>query len=139
MLEPRIDNKKITIKELVNQLENTFVPMDVDPEQASVVFEVVLLGATPFKPFIYSNDNQNYTYVNCKHELSSLYNICKNKIKLTNLKFYDRYNSLYFKDLPKGVQRYFNNIEITYSFMCLKIPNEKFETLQKMLNNNKAV
>ena len=92
MLEPRIDNKKITIKELVNQLENTFVPMDVDPEQASVVFEVVLLGATPFKPFIYSNDNQNYTYVNCKHELSSLYNICKNKIKLKNLKFYDRYN-----------------------------------------------
>lgn len=135
MLEPRIDDRKITVKELVDQLENTFVPTEIDPEQASVVFELVLLGAITFKPFIYSADNQNYIYVNCKHELSSLYNICKNKIKLTNLKFYDRYNSLYFKDLPKGVQRYFNSIEITYSFMWVKISNEKFEILQKMLNN----
>lgn len=135
MLEPRIDNRKITVKELVDQLENTFVPSDVDPEQASVVFELVLLGAIMFKPFIYSTDNQNYTYVNCKHELSSLYNICKNKIKLTNLKFYDRYNSLYFKELPKGVQRYFNSVEITYSFMWVKISNDRFEILQNMLNN----
>ena len=135
MLEPRIDNRKITVKELVDQLENTFVPTEIDPEQASVVFELVLLGAIMFKPFIYSTDNQNYTYVNCKHELSSLYNICKNKIKLTNLKFYDRYNSLYFKELPKGVQRYFNSIEITYSFMWVKISNDRFEILQNMLNN----
>ena len=135
MLEPRIDNRKITVKELVDQLENTFVPTEIDPEQASVVFELVLLGAIMFKPFIYSTDNQNYTYVNCKHELSSLYNICKNKIKLTNLKFYDRYNSLYFKELPKGVQRYFNSVEITYSFMWVKISNDRFEILQNMLNN----
>lgn len=135
MLEPRIDDRKITVKELVDQLENTFVPTEIDPEQASVVFELVLLGAIMFKPFIYSTDNQNYTYVNCKHELSSLYNICKNKIKLTNLKFYDRYNSLYFKELPKGVQRFFNSIEITYSFMWLKISNDRFEILQNMLNN----
>ena len=135
MLEPRIDDRKITVKELVDQLENTFVPTEIDPEQASVVFELVLLGAIKFKPFIYSTDNQNYTYVNCKHELSSLYNICKNKIKLTNLKFYDRYNSLYFKELPKGVQRYFNSIEITYNFMWVKISNDRFEILQNMLNN----
>lgn len=135
MLEPRIDDRKITVKELVDQLENTFVPIEIDPEQASVVFELVLLGAIMFKPFIYSTDNQNYTYVNCKHELSSLYNICKNKIKLTNLKFYDRYNSLYFKELPKGVQRYFNSIEITYNFMWVKISNDRFEILQNMLNN----
>ena len=135
MLEPRIDNRKITVKDLVDQLENTFVPTEIDPEQASVVFELVLLGAIMFKPFIYSTDNQNYTYVNCKHELSSLYNICKNKIKLTNLKFYDRYNSLYFKELPKGVQRYFNSVEITYSFMWVKISNDRFEILQNMLNN----
>ena len=135
MLEPRIDDRKITVKELVNQLENTFVPTEIDPEQASVVFELVLLGAIMFKPFIYSTDNQNYIYVNCKHELSSLYNICKNKIKLTNLKFYDRYNSLYFKELPKGVQRYFNSIEITYNFMWVKISNDRFEILQNMLNN----
>lgn len=135
MLEPRIDDRKITVKELVDQLENTFVPTEIDPEQASVVFELVLLGAIMFKPFIYSTDNQNYTYVNCKHELSSLYNICKNKIKLTNLKFYDRYNALYFKELPKGVQRYFNSIEITYNFMWVKISNDRFEILQNMLNN----
>lgn len=135
MLEPRIDDRKITVKELVDQLENTFVPTEIDPEQASVVFELVLLGAIMFKPFIYSTDNQNYTYVNCKHELSSLYNICKNKIKLTNLKFYDRYNSLYFKELPKGVQRYFNSIEITYNFMWVKISNDRFEILQNMLND----
>lgn len=135
MLEPRIDDRKITVKELVDQLENTFVPTEIDPEQASVVFELVLLGAIMFKPFIYSTDNQNYTYVNCKHELSSLYNICKNKIKLTNLKFYDRYNALYFKELPKGVQRYFNSVEITYSFMWVKISNDRFEILQNMLNN----
>lgn len=135
MLEPRIDDRKITVKELVNQLENTFVPTEIDPEQASVVFELVLLRAIMFKPFIYSTDNQNYTYVNCKHELSSLYNICKNKIKLTNLKFYDRYNSLYFKELPKGVQRYFNSIEITYNFMWVKISNDRFEILQNMLND----
>ena len=135
MLEPRIDDRKITVKDLVDQLENTFVPTEIDPEQASVVFELVLLGAIMFKPFIYSTDNQNYTYVNCKHELSSLYNICKNKIKLTNLKFYDRYNSLYFKELPKGVQRYFNSVEITYSFMWVKISNDRFEILQNMLNN----
>lgn len=135
MLEPRIDDRKITIKKLVDQLENTFVPTEIDPEQASVVFELVLLGAIMFKPFIYSTDNQNYTYVNCKHELSSLYNICKNKIKLTNLKFYDRYNSLYFKELPKGVQRYFNSVEITYSFMWVKISNDRFEILQNMLND----
>lgn len=135
MLEPRIDDRKITVKELVDQLENTFVPTEIDPEQASVVFELVLLRAIMFKPFIYSVDNQNYIYVNCKHELSSLYNICKNKIKLTNLKFYDRYNSLYFKELPKGVQRYFNSIEITYNFMWVKISNDRFEILQNMLNN----
>ena len=135
MLEPRIDDRKITVKELVDQLENTFVPTEIDPEQASVVFELVLLGAIMFKPFIYSTDNQNYIYVNCKHELSSLYNICKNKIKLTNLKFYDRYNALYFKELPKGVQRYFNSVEITYSFMWVKISNDRFEILQNMLNN----
>ena len=135
MLEPRIDNRKITVKELVNQLENTFVPNEIDSERASVIFELILLGAITFKPFIYSVDNQNYIYVNCKHELSSLYNICKNKIKLTNLKFYDRYNSLYFKELPKGVQRYFNSIEITYNFMWVKISNDSFEILQNMLNN----
>lgn len=135
MLEPRIDDRKITVKELVDQLENTFVPTEIDPERASVIFELTLLGAIMFKPFIYSTDNQNYTYVNCKDELSSLYNICKNKIKLTNLKFYDRYNSLYFKELPKGVQRYFNSVEITYSFMWVKISNDRFEILQNMLNN----
>ena len=47
----------------------------------------------------------------------------------------DRYNSLYFKELPKGVQRYFNSIEIAYSFMWVKISNDRFEILQNMLNN----
>ena len=136
MLEPRIENRKICIKDLITQMSViNFNVADIEPKYTSSIFELIMLNVFIFKPFILLDSNQNYIFANCKSELSSIFNICNNNVKLTNLFFYDKYNSLKFKELPKGVQRYFNNIEIDCCVMYL-CPTELLSKLENLLNTH---
>ncbi|HFU75336.1 MAG TPA: DUF262 domain-containing protein [Arcobacter sp.] len=80
-----------------------------DNEKQSRFIESVLLGV-PLTPFLVSeDDNRRLEIIDGSQRIRTLIAFYENRLRLRKLDKLDKLNSAKYKDLPKKIQRYFEN------------------------------
>ncbi|WP_210498311.1 GmrSD restriction endonuclease domain-containing protein [Vibrio crassostreae] len=127
------------VQSVVNRFEDGELVIDVDcqrhfvwdTKRASRLIESLLIGI-PIPIFYCFEGEEDSELIDGKQRFLSMYEFLNNKFKLSGLENLAEYNNLYFKDLPKKMQKKIKTYKLHIYSIEAKNEDAKYEIFSRL-------